>query len=115
MRDSLRLPLLLVFFTDVGWGEGKVLTLLTQDGKHGNENNALKLQRWPGMIATPWSNSLNGLLSMTLGVIQVIPRTRPRQDESAAERGSGWRVVVKYCSRVFLEGCLRNALRARAE
>lgn len=80
LHDSLELPLLLVFFTDVGWGEGKVLTLLTQDGKHGNENNALKHQRWPGMIVRPWSNSLNGLLSMTLGVIQVIPWTRPWWD-----------------------------------
>lgn len=83
LRDSLELPLLLVFFfffRDVGWGEGKVLSLLTQDGKHGNENNALKHQRWPGLIATPWSKSLNGLLSMTLGVIQVTPQTRPQRD-----------------------------------
>lgn len=69
-----------IFLGMFGWGEGKVLSLLTQDGKHGNENNALKHQRWPGLIATPWSKSLNGLLSMTLGVIQVTPQTRPQRD-----------------------------------
>lgn len=96
------------FFTDVGWGEGKVLTLLIQDGKHGNENNALKHQRWPGMIVTPWCNSLNGLLSMTLGVIQVIPGTNQLLRGGAAG-GEPW------SSLVFLEGCLRNTLHARAE